>query len=96
MSHAPTLSKSELFDASRRLSEADRFDLFYSLWDELLPDADGPEGPSEPRDEAAWKRELCRRVEEHRADPSTALEWPAVRSRIAAELDEIRRGKRRG
>ncbi len=59
-----------------KLSVAERIQLVEDLWDSIAAD---PE--SLPLTEAQ-KAELDRRLEEHHADPDSAIPWEAVRERL--------------
>ena len=59
-----------------KLSVAERIQLVEDLWDSIAAD---PEGL--PLTEAQ-KAELDRRLEEHRADPHSAVPWEVVRERL--------------
>lgn len=59
-----------------KLSVAERIQLVEDLWDSIAAD---PEGF--PLTEAQ-KAELDRRLEEHRADPDSAVPWEEVRERL--------------
>ncbi len=59
-----------------KLSVAERIQLVEDLWDSIAAD---PEGF--PLSEAQ-KAELDRRLEEHRADPDSAVPWEEVRERL--------------
>ncbi|MGH7474972.1 MAG: addiction module protein [Longimicrobiales bacterium] len=59
-----------------KLSVAERIQLVEDLWDSIAAD---PEGL--PLTEAQ-KAGLDRRLEEHRADPKSAVPWEEVRERL--------------
>jgi putative addiction module component (TIGR02574 family) len=59
-----------------KLSVAERIQLVEDLWDSIAAD---PEGL--PLTEAQ-KEELDRRLEEHEADPDSAIPWAEVRERL--------------
>ena len=63
-------------DAIRRLSVPERVRLVQDIWDTLQPTAG--ELPL-----TAEQREVVdRRLEEHQADPSSALPWEEVKARL--------------
>lgn len=72
-----TNAVAELLEASKVLSIADRMALADAIWESISID-DGWR-PSE-----AVLKELDRRTAEHDRDPSTAIEWPEMQSRLEA------------
>ncbi|RXK82467.1 addiction module protein [Chlorobaculum sp. 24CR] len=60
-----------------KLSVSERIQLVEDIWDSIATEASDTIGLSQ-----AQKDELHRRVAEHRADPSTAVPWEQVRSRL--------------
>ncbi len=59
-----------------KLSVAERIQLVEDLWDSIAADAD-----DFPLTDAQ-KAELDRRLEEHEADPGSAIPWAEVRERL--------------
>jgi putative addiction module component (TIGR02574 family) len=47
-----------------------------------------PESSSEPEIEAAWDKEIARRVAEVNAGTVELIPWEKVRAKILAQLDE--------
>ena len=66
-------------DAIRRLSVADRVRLAQDIWDSLQPSAE-----QLPVTEAQG-RVIEQRLAEHDADPSTAITWDQLKSRIESK-----------
>lgn len=64
-------------DDYKTLSVAERIQLVEDIWDSIATEAPGLLQLSE-----AEKEELDRRVEAHRADPSTAIPWEQVREKL--------------
>ena len=60
-----------------KLSISERIQLVEDIWDSLAAEA-----PHAVELSLAQKAELYRRVAAHRADPSTAVPWEQVRSRL--------------
>ncbi|WP_167599135.1 addiction module protein [Chlorobaculum sp. 24CR] len=60
-----------------KLSVSERIQLVEDIWDSIAAEASETIELSQ-----AQKDELHRRVAEHRADPSTAVPWEQVRSRL--------------
>lgn len=60
-----------------KLSVAERIQLVEDIWDSIAAEAPDTVGLSQ-----AQKTELHRRVAAHRADPSTAIPWEQVRSKL--------------
>ncbi|HEU4561961.1 MAG TPA: addiction module protein [Longimicrobium sp.] len=67
---------SKLLDELLKLSEAERIQLATDLWDIIPPTSDALTLTKEQIEE------LDRRVAEHRADPSSAIRWEEVRSKL--------------
>lgn len=65
-----------------QLSAAERVRLAVELWDSI---GTNPDLETLPYTEAQ-RREVRRRLEEHRRDPSTAIPWDEVRERIRRSL----------
>jgi putative addiction module component (TIGR02574 family) len=63
------------------LSPAERFELAQDLWESV---AAHPESLPPPSDEQV--AEACRRLEEHKKDPSSAIPWEEVRAALWARL----------
>lgn len=63
-------------DAIRRLSIPDRVRLVQDIWDSLQPSAE------ELPVTEAQERIITQRLAEHDADPSTAISWDELESRI--------------
>ena len=63
-------------DAIRKLSVPDRVRLAQDIWDSLQPSAE-----QLPLTEAQ-RRIIGERLAEHDADPSTAISWDELRSRV--------------
>ena len=59
-----------------KLPIAERLQLIDDLWDSIAADR-----ANQPFTDAL-KREIDRRLAEHEADPSTALDWDAVRAEL--------------
>lgn len=59
------------------LSVSERIQLVEDIWDSITAEAPDTVALSE-----AQKTELHRRLAEHRADPSTAIPWEQVRSKL--------------
>lgn len=66
-------------DAIMRLSVAERVRLVQDIWDTLQPTAEDLPLTEEQ------KEVLDRRLEEHQADPDSALTWDEVKTRLEAE-----------
>jgi putative addiction module component (TIGR02574 family) len=60
-----------------KLSVSERIQLVEDIWDSIATEAPNSVGLSQ-----AQKTELHRRVAAHRADPSTAILWEQVRSKL--------------
>lgn len=60
-----------------KLSVSERIQLVEDIWDSIAAEASNTIELSQ-----AQKDELHRRVAEHRVDPSTAVPWEEVRSRL--------------
>ena len=60
-----------------KLSVAERIQLVEDIWDSIAA-----ESPDAVELSQAQKDELHRRAAAHRADPSTAVPWEQVRSRL--------------
>ena len=60
-----------------KLSVSERIQLVEDLWDSIVAEAPDIIDLSQ-----AQKAELYRRVAAHRADPSTAVPWEQVRSKL--------------
>jgi putative addiction module component (TIGR02574 family) len=60
-----------------KLSVSERIQLVEDIWDSIAAEASETIELSQ-----AQKDELHRRMAEHRADPSTAVPWEQVRSRL--------------
>ena len=60
-----------------KLSVSERIQLVEDIWDSIVADAPNTVDLSQ-----AQKAELHRRVAAHRADPSTAVPWEQVRSKL--------------
>ncbi|MDP9348447.1 MAG: addiction module protein [Gemmatimonadota bacterium] len=67
-----TLSLSALL----KLTEAERIQLAQDLWDSISPESEALPLSEEQR------RELERRLTEHKADPSSAIPWEEVRAQL--------------
>ncbi len=61
------------------LSVSERIQLVEDIWDSIAAEA-----PERVELSQAQKAELHRRVAAHRADPSTAIPWEQVRSKLFA------------
>lgn len=59
-----------------KLSEAERIQLAQDLWDSIPADSEALPLMEEQR------KELERRRAEHRADPSSAIQWHEARARL--------------
>jgi putative addiction module component (TIGR02574 family) len=59
-----------------KLSPAERIQLAQDLWDSILDEPEAVPLTEEQR------QELDRRLAEHERDPSTAIPWEVVRSRL--------------
>ncbi|WP_209019435.1 addiction module protein [Chlorobaculum sp. 24CR] len=71
------MSTSAIKTECMKLSVSERIQLVEDIWDSIATEASDTIGLSQ-----AQKDELHRRVAEHRADPSTAVPWEQVRSRL--------------
>jgi putative addiction module component (TIGR02574 family) len=60
-----------------KLSVSERIQLVEDIWDSIASEA-----PNSIELSQAQKIELHRRVAAHRADPSTAISWEQVRSKL--------------
>ena len=60
-----------------KLSVSERIQLVEDIWDSIAAEASNTVELSQ-----AQKAELLRRVAAHRADPSTAVPWEQVRSKL--------------
>ena len=60
-----------------KLSVSERIQLVEDIWDSIAAEASNTAELSQ-----AQMAELHRRVAEHRADPSTAIPWEQVRSKL--------------
>lgn len=60
-----------------KLSVSERIQLVEDIWDSIVAEAPATVGLSQ-----AQKAELHRRVDAHRADPSSAVPWEQVRSKL--------------
>jgi putative addiction module component (TIGR02574 family) len=60
-----------------KLFVSERIQLVEDIWDSIAAEAPGAVGLSQSQ-----KAELHRRVDAHRADPSTAVPWEQVRSKL--------------
>lgn len=72
--HMPTLTNTTEYI---KLSVSERIQLVEDLWDSIITEAPDIIEPSQ-----AQKTDLYRRVAAHRADPSTAVPWEQVRSKL--------------
>jgi len=72
-----TMSTSAISTEYLKLSVSERIQLVEDIWDSIAAEASETIELSQ-----AQKDELHRRVAEHRADPSTAVPWEQVRSRL--------------
>jgi putative addiction module component (TIGR02574 family) len=70
--HTPTATAEYL-----KLSVAERIQLVEDIWDSIAAEA-----PNTVELAQAQKAELHRRVAAHRADPSSAVPWDQVRSKL--------------
>jgi len=61
-----------------KLSVSERIQLVEDIWDSIAAEAP----PNTVELSQAQKAELHRRVAAHRADPSTAVPWEQVRSKL--------------
>jgi len=71
------MSTSAISTEYLKLSVSERIQLVEDIWDSIVAEASETIELSQ-----AQKDELHRRVAEHRADPSTAVPWEQVRSRL--------------
>lgn len=71
------MSTSAISTEYLKLSVSERIQLVEDIWDSIAAEASETIELSQ-----AQKDELHRRVAEHRADPSTAIPWEQVRSRL--------------
>ncbi|MEJ1969639.1 MAG: addiction module protein [Rhizomicrobium sp.] len=62
-----------------RLSVDERLQLIGELWDSI-------EAEQLPPLTEAWKDEIDRRLAEHSADPSSALDWESVRAELWSRM----------
>jgi len=72
-----TMSTSAISTEYLKLSVSERIQLVEDIWDSIAAEASETIELSQ-----AQKDELHRRVAAHRADPSTAVPWEEVRSRL--------------
>ncbi len=70
--HTPTIIAEYM-----KLSVSERIQLVEDIWDSIVAEAPNTVDLSQ-----AQKTELYRRAGAHRADPSTAVPWEKVRSRL--------------
>jgi putative addiction module component (TIGR02574 family) len=70
-------------DAILKLPIPERLELVEAIWDSL---ADSPEAEAAFALTDEQRAELDRRLEEHLANPSSAIPWEEVRRRLAGEL----------
>jgi putative addiction module component (TIGR02574 family) len=64
-----------------KLSVSERLQLVEDIWDSIAAEAsDGALGLSQTQ-----KAELHRRVAEHKADPSSAVPWEQVRTKLFSD-----------
>lgn len=70
--HTPTATAEYM-----KLSVSERIQLVEDIWDSIVAEAPNTVGLSQ-----AQKTELHRRVAAHRVDPSTAVPWEQVRSKL--------------
>ena len=80
------LTKESVLTAARRLSVADRIDLFVALRDDLREDAPGVADEAGPAaDELSGEQlaELDRRMARHHADPTAAIPWEQIEREVA-------------
>jgi len=70
--HTPTVTAEYM-----KLSVSERIQLVEDIWDSIAADAPDAFGLSQTQ-----RAELHRRVAAHRADPSTAIPWEQVRSKL--------------
>jgi putative addiction module component (TIGR02574 family) len=73
------MGRAELWSELMKLTPAERVDLVQDLWDSIAQQ-DMPPLSAEEMDE------LKRRLEEHRRDPSTAITWEELKTRLASQL----------
>jgi putative addiction module component (TIGR02574 family) len=76
-----TESRTSLTAELRRLSASERLQLVEDLWDTIAADSDAL--PALTPDQLA---EIERRLAAHDADPSSAVPWEEVRSRLWLRL----------
>ena len=60
-----------------KLSVSERLQLVEDIWDSIATEASGEVGLTQ-----AQRLELQRRLAAHRADPSSAIPWEQVRSKL--------------
>ena len=61
-----------------QMTPAERILYVQDLWDRIA------EHPEDIPVTEEWKKELDRRLAEHRADPSSAVPWETVKARLQA------------
>ena len=72
-----TIRLDELF----QLSPAERIQLAADLWDSVAADPESLPAPSE-----AQRAEIERRLSEHVRDPTSAMSWEDVRTRLWSRI----------
>jgi putative addiction module component (TIGR02574 family) len=73
------MGRAELWSELMKLTPAERIDLVQDLWDSIAQHDLPPLGEEE-------KKELERRLEEHRRDPSAAITWDEFKAQLASHL----------
>lgn len=73
------MGRAELWSELMKLTMDERLDLVHDLWDTISSDA----LPALDNEEM---RELERRLEEHRRDPSSAITWDELRAELQSRL----------
>lgn len=73
-----TQRATEILNAALQLSEAERFDLFDKLEENLFP----PDRDINNMTEEQFAAELERRAEEMRRDPNMGIPWEEVRRKM--------------
>ena len=70
------MTKQELLDSAKALSDEDRLDLAMELWDSIAP---GPDAFPVADD---VKRELDRRLDNELRDPSPPEDWNTLKDKL--------------
>jgi len=74
------MGRAELWSELMKLTTDERLELVQDLWDSIGADAIPPLADED-------MKELERRLEEHRRDPSTAITWEELKAELASRLE---------